>query len=113
MKTMVTAAEAIRGARLRAGLKQSELAERVGTTQSAIARLESPGSNPTVGTIERVLEATGHRLLLASARAEPGVDESLIARRLQLSPTERLRSFESSNKEMRELMLAGTRARGG
>jgi transcriptional regulator with XRE-family HTH domain len=109
---MLSAAEAIRNARLRAGLTQRELAERVGTTQSAIARLEASGSNPTVATLERVLDATDHRLLLASARKNPGVDETLIRMQLRLRPGERLRSFESANREARQLMLAGARARG-
>jgi transcriptional regulator with XRE-family HTH domain len=109
---MLSAAEAIRNARVRAGLTQRELAERVGTTQSAIARLEASGSNPTVATLERVLDATDHRLVLASARKGPGVDETLIREQLRLLPRERLRSFESTNRETRRLMLAGARARG-
>jgi len=106
------ASEAIRNARIRAGITQTELARRLGTTQSAVARLEAPDSNPTVATLERALTATGHRLLLAAARAEPGVDETLIANRLRLSPADRLRSFESFNREARKIMLAGQRARG-
>src|ERR1700683_442216 len=72
---IMMASEAIRNARIRAGITQTELARRLGTTQSAVARLEAPDSNPTVATLERALTATGHRLLLAAARAEPGVDE--------------------------------------
>lgn len=82
---MSTAAETIRSARLRAGLTQRELAERLGTTQSAIARLEAADSNPTVSTLERVLDATGHRMFLAASRAGPGVDETLIAQRMRRS----------------------------
>jgi transcriptional regulator with XRE-family HTH domain len=95
----MTAAEAIRNARARAGITQAELARRLGTTQSAIARLEAPASNPTVATLERALEATGHRLLLAAARAEPCIDETLIAQKLRLTPAERLKSFESVNQD--------------
>lgn len=39
------------------GLSQRQLAERLGTTQSAIARLESGGSKPTLRTLERVAAA--------------------------------------------------------
>jgi transcriptional regulator with XRE-family HTH domain len=109
---MVTAAEAIRSARLRAGLTQAEVAKRLGTTQSAVARLESPGSNPTVATVERALEATGHRLMLAAARAERGVDDTLIADRLRMTPDERLRSFEAFSSDMRRITLAGRRSGG-
>jgi transcriptional regulator with XRE-family HTH domain len=106
----VTAAESVRNARARAGLTQAQLAVRVGTTQSAIARLERPGSNPRVETLERIMEATGHRLVLAAARAERGVDDTLIAERLAMTPAERLRAFESAAADLRELELAGERA---
>ena len=49
------------GARSRAGLTQEELAERMGTTQSAIARLESGRRLPTMKTLIRYAEATGAR----------------------------------------------------
>lgn len=107
----MTAAETVRNARLRAGITQAELARRLSTTQSAIARLEAPGANPTVATLERALTATGHRLLLASAVAESGIDETLIAANLRLSPADRLRRFESFNREALALMRAGQRAR--
>jgi predicted transcriptional regulator len=45
-------------ARLRAGLSQAELAERMGTSQSAIARLESGSSLPSTKTLLRFAEAT-------------------------------------------------------
>jgi len=54
------AAELLR-ARLRAGLSQAELAERMGTSQSAIARLESGQTLPSTKTILRYAEATGSR----------------------------------------------------
>jgi transcriptional regulator with XRE-family HTH domain len=39
------------------GLSQRELARRVGTTQSAIARLESGGRPPRIDTLLRIAEA--------------------------------------------------------
>ncbi|MBV8956736.1 MAG: helix-turn-helix domain-containing protein, partial [Solirubrobacterales bacterium] len=54
---MLSASDEIRYARIRAGITQRELARRLGTTQSAIARLESANSNPTVATLQRVLNA--------------------------------------------------------
>lgn len=41
------------------GLSQRELAERMRTTQSVIARLEAGGSKPTISTLERVAKALG------------------------------------------------------
>jgi len=51
-------------ARVRAGLTQAELAQRMGTTQSAIARLESGAQLPSVKTILRFAKATGSRPVL-------------------------------------------------
>lgn len=54
--------EALIGARTKAKLSQAEVARRVGTTQSAIARLEGGGVSPSVATLRRYAEATGMRL---------------------------------------------------
>ena len=51
-------------ARVRAGLTQTELARRMGTTQSAIARLESGAQMPSVKTLLRFAKATGSRPVL-------------------------------------------------
>jgi len=55
------AAELIR-ARMRAGLSQAELAERMGTSQSTITRLESGTSLPSTKTLWRVAKATGSKV---------------------------------------------------
>lgn len=49
----------LRRARLKSGLTQQQLAERVGVTQQQIAKLESPGANPTLGGLVRVFGALG------------------------------------------------------
>ncbi len=54
--------QALIEARNRAGLTQAELAERMKTTQSVIARLEGGRSTPTWSTLRRYAEATGSRL---------------------------------------------------
>ena len=54
------AAELLR-ARLRAGLSQAQLADRMGTSQSTIARLESGQTLPSTKTLLRYAEATGSR----------------------------------------------------
>ena len=49
-------------ARVQSGLTQAQIAERMGTTQSAVARLESGRSNPSAKTLEKYAKATGTRL---------------------------------------------------
>lgn len=55
------AAELLR-ARRRAGFSQAELADRMGTSQSTIARLESGQTLPSTKTLLRYAEATGTRV---------------------------------------------------
>ena len=50
------------GARVHADLSQAEVAERMGTSQSAIARLESGRSRPSTRTLRKFAEATGMKL---------------------------------------------------
>ena len=47
----------IRALREARGLSQRELAERVGTTQSAIARLEGGNISPSLPTLDKIAEA--------------------------------------------------------
>lgn len=51
-------------ARIRAGLTQAQLAERMGTTQSAVARLEAGRGSPNVATLRRLAAETGSRLVI-------------------------------------------------
>ena len=62
--------EAMLGARTAANLTQSELAARIGTTQSAIARLEGGRLSPSVRTLRRYAEATGMRLTFGFERTD-------------------------------------------
>ncbi|MCU1498524.1 MAG: family transcriptional regulator [Acidimicrobiales bacterium] len=57
-----------------AGLTQAQLAERMGTTQSAIARMEGGGSRPSLDTLEKLATAVGADLVV-------GVGENLSANR--------------------------------
>ena len=53
-------------ARAAAGITQAEVAERIGTTQSAVARLESGRGkhSPSIATLEKYAHALGCRLEL-------------------------------------------------
>ena len=57
--------EALVRARTAARLTQEELARRLGTTQSVVARLEGGGVSPSIATLRRYAEATGTRLTVA------------------------------------------------
>jgi len=57
-------ASALLEARGRAGLTQAQVARRMKTTQTAIARLEGGRVKPSTRTLERYARATGHRLVI-------------------------------------------------
>src|SRR3954452_599108 len=59
--------ELVREGRKRAGLTQRKLADRAGTTQSAIARLESGRTAPSLETVERLLRLCGLQLIVELA----------------------------------------------
>ena len=94
-------AHALGSARRRAGLSQTELAERAGTSQPAIARLERGEGNPTLATVERTLAAAGFQLRLelepiadedpVIAAYKRDVDRSLLRANLKRSLDERIR----------------------
>jgi transcriptional regulator with XRE-family HTH domain len=109
---MSASASLLKDARTRAGLTQAELGRRLDISQAAVARLERPGANPTVATLEDALWATGHRLTLDAPARRPGVDESLIRQQLELTPAERVRGIETMYTQARMLALAGARSRG-
>lgn len=58
-------AAAIAEARNRAGLTQAEVAERMHTTQSNIARLETGRTSPSTRTLESFAKAVGARLKIS------------------------------------------------
>ncbi len=93
-------------------MTQADLGRRLGISQAAVARLERPGANPTVATLEDALWATGHRLELDAPIRHAGVDESLIRQQLELTPAERVRGIETMYAQARMLALAGARSRG-
>ena len=51
-------------ARAESGMSQAEVAARIGTTQSAVARLESAesGHSPSIATLQRYASALGYKV---------------------------------------------------
>lgn len=79
-------------ARKRAGLTQIELAERMGTHQSVIARWETGRASPSFENTTRTVRAAGFDLGISLTPADDH-DLALIRRELALLPHERLSSM--------------------
>jgi ribosome-binding protein aMBF1 (putative translation factor) len=58
-------AKALIEARARAGLSQKELAERMGSSQPFVARMESGKQLPSSATLLKLAEATGTKLRIS------------------------------------------------
>lgn len=101
---MSRASHLIRTARQEAGLTQAELARRAGMTQSMIARMERPGSNPTVDTVDAVLGTMNRSLDLSPVTSLPEHDESQILAQLKLTPGERLDLHTKSSRNLADLL---------
>ena len=108
---MTDASVLVRQARTEADLTQAELASRMGTTQTAVARLERSGSNPRLSTLRRALAATGRELSLEAAPLTPHLDEGQIRAHLRVTPAERLDAFERAHRNVREGLLGAARRR--
>ncbi len=83
---MTTAAALLHRARSAAGLSQGELARRAGVGQSVISDYESGRRQPALPTLERLVEATGHRVTLDLEHTAPevrGLPDSRLARRVR------------------------------
>lgn len=87
--------DAIRSLRVDAHLSQSELAGRVGTTQSAVSRWERGHDEPRLSTLGAIVRACGHSLSLA---VDDGVDRAQIREHLAMSPADRLRSVANVSR---------------
>lgn len=61
--------KAVISARIGANLTQEELAQRMNTTQAAIARLESGKQMPSTRTLEKLAKATGTKLRISFEKA--------------------------------------------
>jgi transcriptional regulator with XRE-family HTH domain len=90
-------------------MTQAELAVRAGLTQSAVARLERGDANPTIGTLDNVIAATGRRLVLAAEPYRASFDEGQLLERLAKTPAERLATFTASSRNLSRLVARARR----
>jgi hypothetical protein len=94
----------IKEARLRAGLSQAQLGLRAGVPRQQIGRWERGRVVPSFETVRKLIRACGLELTFGIANADDGGhDRALIARRLAMTPSERV---EASLAEARALERA-------
>ncbi|MDP5088367.1 MAG: helix-turn-helix domain-containing protein [Ilumatobacteraceae bacterium] len=74
-------------ARRQSGLTQAQMAKIAKTTQSAIAAYEAGRREPTVPVLQRMLEATGHTLLIAFEADENVYRIADLARDIRETPS--------------------------
>lgn len=93
----MTGAQIIREARLRAGLTQTELAERLGRDRAQVARWETGGQEPSFENLRAVVEACGFvlKLEIAEREEDPALDAELEAS-VQQAPQQRVQALLDS-----------------
>lgn len=85
-------ADLLRTARSRAAMSQRELANKAGTAQSVVARIELGENSPSWDTLLRLVRGTGHTLRV-HFEPIPVVDRSIlddVPRILKMTPQQRL-----------------------
>jgi transcriptional regulator with XRE-family HTH domain len=121
MYTIRNVSRLVQEARQHADLTQRDLAERVGTSQSAIAKLEQGATNPTIDTLARCVAAAGFELrieLVPLPRHDPvverykqDVDRTLLRENRRKPMDERVRTLAEWQNAGRALQHATREAR--
>ena len=116
---MTDIASMVRSARRQAGLTQMELADKAGTSQSALARYETGASQPSLPTLERLLMACGRQLELHTREVTPSAPSIATSVRGHIGPrasrlrTRRRRLLDAAQAHgVRRVRVFGSLARG-
>jgi transcriptional regulator with XRE-family HTH domain len=90
----VTGAQIIRAARLKAGLTQTKLADRLGRDRAQIARWETGGQEPSFENLRAAVEGCGFvlKLEIAEREADSQLDTELEASLLE-APQQRVQAL--------------------
>lgn len=104
--------QVVREARRRAGLSQADLAARVGTTQSAIARLEASRTAPSLERVTELVRACGFDLRLGLVSYDDH-DWTIAEQNLPLTPDQRLQRMIAGVRFAEAAQQAMKEARGG
>ena len=117
----IAAAPVVRFVREAAALTQRELAERAGTTQAVVSRIESGDASPSVEMVQRLANAAGYELRLECVPGrftdpvveayKPGVDKTLLISNLCKTPRERFEQLLSARRFILKVRRAGEEAR--
>lgn len=62
------AISALISARIKGRVTQKELAQKIGTRQSAIARFEAGSVNPSLGFLEKIADVMGYRINISLSK---------------------------------------------
>lgn len=65
-------AQLVYDARVSTGITQAELARRIGSHQSVVARIENAGTVPSIPTLDRLARALGMHLAIGVRAGEQG-----------------------------------------
>ena len=95
---VVRSAALIREARLRAGLTQTQLAERTGRDRSVVARWEQGAVSPSLETLVELIRACGYDLPLELAPYQP-IDDQRLRENALLSPERRVEQMLKTLKK--------------
>ena len=107
----MTPAELVKRLRLENGLSQRELAYRAGTSQPAIARIESGVEDVTWTRLRSILSAMGEEPVLDTRRLSSRYDFDDLMRERALAPEQRLADGLRLNRFASAMALAGAKAR--
>lgn len=90
----MTSAQILQAARLKAGLTQTELAERLGRDRAQVARWETGGQEPSFENLRAAVEACGFvlKLEIAEREVDPELDAELEASLLE-APQQRVQGL--------------------
>jgi len=102
----MTGGRLIAEARKRAGITQAELAARLGTHQSVVARWETGRTRPDFDIVQRAVRAAGFDLGVSLSPADDH-DLALIRRELDRRPHERLAELVDTVRKLDSMVAAG------
>ena len=109
----MTPGELLKERRTAHGLSQRRLAHRAGTSQSAIARIESGAEEVTWSRLRLLLLVMGEQPILESAPLPGRYDAWDVLEQRKLSPAARLENGLAFNELGADLVEAGRVARAG